>query len=183
MCGLIGGSDPFDDIDNDVTQDLDHQSDVSPVTGFESDDNDTESSKIDIDATNVLRTDDLLVDSDMDVNQSDSSDTSILSDKSGTSTQSDQELSEEFIRVNEASIQPDELFLKMITEENIEQMDRLDLLRALGKVTETTFELVDFVKHYCSKFDISFHGKVSFPASKFISVCFLYPPKLLQSVS
>ena len=183
VCGLIGGSDPFDDIDDDVTQDLDHQSDVSPVTGFESDDNDTESSKIDIDATNVLRTDDLLVDSDMDVNQSDSSDTSILSDKSGTSTQSDQELSEEFIRVDEASIQPDELFLEMITEENIEQMDRLDLLRALGKVTETTFELVDFVRHYCSKFDICFHGKVHFPASKFTSVCFLYPPKLLQSVS
>ena len=39
----------------------------------------------------------------------------------------------------------------MITEENIKKMDDLDLLRALGVVIETSFELAQFVRD-CENF-------------------------------
>ena len=70
------------------------------------------------------------------MNQNDSNDSSIKSEI----------LSRKFINVDENDMQPDELFLNQITVENIENMDELDLIRALGKATETSFHLVEFVR-------------------------------------
>ena len=70
------------------------------------------------------------------MNQNDSNDSSIKYEI----------LSRKFINVDENDMQPDEFFLNQITVENIENMDELDLIRALGKATETSFHLVEFVR-------------------------------------